>query len=378
MSDLPTAEQSQRFESYGPVGIPISGGRRPRGTAIRYGSRGEADNAKLLVKAAREEHCAADSMRSAAGQQIAAEIRAIQGWRKTMEDRHAIVLRYSPLPDSVRWPDEVEGFIGVYDGHNGTAAAEFCSSHMHRIIFEELDRSRQPHPTSPRAGDRSASPTFSDVRYIEASLERAFQRCDDEFRLASRGEAGDSGTTVACAVISPTWIALATLGDARCGLRLTDGTCVALESDHRPPVNEPEARRVLATGATVENGRVNGMLSVSRAIGDFAFKPIDAPPARHPVITRPDVAIVPVVPGGPQPHVLVLGCDGVWEQLNVADVARRLAESSIGCLSTVLQSCCAMNQPLTETGAMLHGADNVTLGAAVFADACTATTVPAQ
>lgn len=44
-----------------------------------------------------------------------------------------------------------------------------------------------------------------------------------------------------------------------------------LSDDHKPE-NEDELIRIEAAGMDVSDGRVNGKLSLSRAIGDLAFK----------------------------------------------------------------------------------------------------------
>ena len=41
--------------------------------------------------------------------------------------------------------------------------------------------------------------------------------------------------------------------------------------DHKPDVVS-ERKRVIAAGAHVEDGRVNGVIAVSRAIGDWEYK----------------------------------------------------------------------------------------------------------
>ena len=44
-----------------------------------------------------------------------------------------------------------------------------------------------------------------------------------------------------------------------------------LSKDHKPDDVE-ERKRIIAANGFVENNRVNGMLALSRALGDFEYK----------------------------------------------------------------------------------------------------------
>ena len=63
----------------------------------------------------------------------------------------------------------------------------------------------------------------------------------------------------------------ANVGDSRTVIA-ENGTAVALSTDHKPTV-PAEKDRVLGAGGEIKgNGRVNGALAMTRAIGDFALK----------------------------------------------------------------------------------------------------------
>ena len=76
-----------------------------------------------------------------------------------------------------------------------------------------------------------------------------------------------------------------------------------------------ELQRIEKAGSTVnEEGRINGNLNLSRAIGDLFYKRNDRLPPKEQAITAfPDVT---VNPSTPKTDFLVAGCDGIWESHN--------------------------------------------------------------
>ena len=63
---------------------------------------------------------------------------------------------------------------------------------------------------------------------------------------------------------------VANLGDSRCVLS-RDSIAFDLTIDHKPD-NQSETERIIKAGGYIEDGRVCGNLSLSRALGDHEFK----------------------------------------------------------------------------------------------------------
>jgi serine/threonine protein phosphatase PrpC len=79
-----------------------------------------------------------------------------------------------------------------------------------------------------------------------------------------------TGCTATCAIITPDKVICANSGDSRTVLS-KKGTAIELSQDHKPD-NLEEKNRIEAAGGFVEESRVKGVLSLSRAIGDLEYK----------------------------------------------------------------------------------------------------------
>jgi serine/threonine protein phosphatase PrpC len=114
-----------------------------------------------------------------------------------------------------------------------------------------------------------------------------------------------SGTAAATLYIHRGRFLAANAGDVR--IVIGDGRHVReLTVDHRPDLPEEKARIEALGGRTVllDVARVQGMLAMSRALGDAALKPY--------VIAEPRITEGTL---GKSNDVAVLACDGVWDVL---------------------------------------------------------------
>lgn len=225
------------------------------------------------------------------------------GKRPTMEDR---MVTYG----SYRGDTESELFA-IFDGHGGRAASDYAADNINRILSEHLQQQKTP--------EEAFKLTFTQINT---------QLTPWPF----------IGTTAACAYIHKSHVYIANVGDSRVVLgRMVKQTPIVHENndndqdntqtttttttttsnetkvtiqtkrltfDHRP-VEDSERSRITNAGGTVLNGRVNGMLAVSRALGDSFLTPY--------VIPEPYQSSFEITS---EDKFLILACDGVWDLIS--------------------------------------------------------------
>lgn len=79
-----------------------------------------------------------------------------------------------------------------------------------------------------------------------------------------------TGCTACVVLLTKDSIICANSGDSRCVLN-RNGQAIEMSEDHKPD-NEGERKRIEQAGGFVEEGRVRGVLSLSRALGDLEYK----------------------------------------------------------------------------------------------------------
>ena len=199
------------------------------------------------------------------------------GLRPSMEDAHAI------------FDMQEEGLFSaeVYDGHSGKAAA-YAASEILTPHFLSLLRSEGSKQADERRPDRDL-------------LREAYLAADSY--ITDRGI--QSGTAAATFHIIGDRFLAANAGDSRVIIG-TRRNAVQLTFDHKPDV-PAERSRIESLGGRVITyvvPRVQGMLAMSRALGDPVLKPYVSPEPR-------------IVEGllGSENDFAVIACDGVWDVL---------------------------------------------------------------
>ncbi|XP_049866905.1 uncharacterized protein LOC126367438 isoform X2 [Pectinophora gossypiella] len=157
----------------------------------------------------------------------------------------------------------------------------------------------------------------------EAEEEEEEEECDssdeDGDELSLTEEPGnDSGCTAVVALLKGNELYVANAGDSRC-IICRDGKAIDMSIDHKPE-DTPELERITKAGGKVSNdGRINGGLNLSRAIGDHSYKQNKDLDAKEQMITAlPDVKTLTIDPVKDQ--FMVLACDGIWNFMSSQDV----------------------------------------------------------
>jgi len=193
-------------------------------------------------------------------------------FRRTMEDAHIYFDGFGKQPH--------QGYFAVYDGHGGRQAVEFIHNTLHINVEEEVMK---------QSGK------------VVHALERSFLRTDEQ--LKQKGILFP-GTCATVALIQQNaegkMLYTANVGDTRVILNRS-GTAIRLTKDDKPTDPE-EIQRIKDAGGFIANARVNGLLAVTRSLGNIQMKQhvISTPHTMETKLTDED-------------KFLIIACDGVWD-----------------------------------------------------------------
>ncbi|XP_058482505.1 protein phosphatase 1E isoform X2 [Solea solea] len=219
-------------------------------------------------------------------------IHAIKNMRRKMEDRHVIIPDFNSLFNIQ--DQEEQAFFAVFDGHGGVDAAIYAANHLHVNLVHEESFSQDP----------------------SEALCRAFKVTDERFVKKAKRENLRCGTTGVVTFLRGQMLHVAWLGDSQV-MMVRRGQVVELMKPHKPD-REDEKLRIEALGGCViwfGTWRVNGSLSVSRAIGDSEHKPYISGDADH-----CDVSL-----DGTEDY-LILACDGFWDTVSPDEALRVVSD----------------------------------------------------
>jgi len=185
-------------------------------------------------------------------------------------------------------------WLAVFDGHGGDKASQYCADWLSSYV-----RNEDCFPFD-----------------LGFAMKKAFTNIDEDFI-----NTGYPDGTTACAVslVGGKRIICANAGDSRAIVVRKDGSVVRVSRDHKPGMPD-ETKRITELGGRViywGRWRVEGLLAVSRAIGDASLKPY--------VTSNPEVCEYDV---GPDDWFLIISSDGVWDVLDNEEAAHVVIATS--------------------------------------------------
>lgn len=296
--------------------------------------------------------------------------------RRTMEDTHAYLYNFLSTPAPALTSDQssqnrgslaessrsglsglsnkavVEtdnGYFAIFDGHAGTFAADWCGKKVH-ILLEDIIRK---HPNTPIPELLDMTFTSVDQQLEKLPLKNsgctavtAVLRWED--RIPNSGSATGS-TSLAPAAAQAVKdepkkepeaeeaelrktatrqrvLYTANVGDARIVL-CRNGKALRLSYDHKGS-DENEGKRIAGAGGLILNNRVNGVLAVTRALGDAYMKDlVTGHPYTTETVIQPDID-----------EFLILACDGVSQFMHKLGLQLRHVLTKYLALGRLLRS----------------------------------------
>ncbi|KAI1094393.1 PP2C-domain-containing protein [Rostrohypoxylon terebratum] len=326
--------------------------------------------------------------------------------RRTMEDTHAFLYNFLHTPAPQLIPDcanksqksqkstseegdrqsesgsqemvETDnGYFAIFDGHAGTFAADWCGKKLH-LILEETIR-RNPNVPIPELLDQTFTsvdaqlemlplknsgctaaiavlrwedrvPSSSSATGSQAIAPAAAAATKAEASKVKDGKSESANTNnvipesaharLKSAAVRQRVLYTANVGDARIIL-CRAGKALRLSYDHKGS-DENEGKRIANAGGLILNNRVNGVLAVTRALGDTYMKDLVT---GHPYTT--ETVIQPEVD-----EFIIIACDGLWDvcsdqdavdlirdEQNPVTASKKLVDHALARFSTDNLSC---------------------------------------
>ncbi|KAI9068257.1 protein serine/threonine phosphatase 2C [Trametes sanguinea] len=245
---------------------------------------------------------------------------SMKGPRDSMEDAHSIVVPFAGVHG--------QGLFAIFDGHGGKKAAKWCSRNFPRCLlgalrenksaevvdalkaaFQDADAQlEQQWAESDGKMDSGTTAVVAFLRVEDASGEQSFLPSDyDPLGTAvpsARGStikrSGSDDVFTPPANACSRVLYCANVGDARAVL-CRGGKAARLTYDHTTQ-DKKEVERIENEGGVISEGRVDGRLIPTRALGDAEYNQyvIGTPYTTEMEITKKD-------------EFVILACDGLWD-----------------------------------------------------------------
>jgi protein phosphatase PTC1 len=258
----------------------------------------------------------------------------------------------APTPSSLEMMETDNGYFAIFDGHAGTFAADWCGKKLHIILEETIRKNpntpipelldqtftvvdeqleklplknsgctavtavlrwedRIPNSQSATGSTALAPATIAAVKASDEAAKGEDKGGDSGVDMSKSSSANPASSAASLTNSEATHARLRTtasrqrvlytanVGDARIVL-CRNGKALRLSYDHKGS-DENEGKRIANAGGLILNNRVNGVLAVTRALGDSYMKDlVTGHPYTTETVIQPDID-----------EFIILACDGV-------------------------------------------------------------------
>ena len=219
----------------------------------------------------------------------------------------------------------------IFDGHNGEECAQICSREIDEIVSHEYSlfidsfQSELLHLNNSNKNDDSNT-TENEQRkiqekemkekMIQETMKRIMKTLDEKVKKEKKEESGscaliciiDSTATTKTIIMSNVGDSIGMIYSTECEMK------EKMSEEHRITMKGEKERIEKSGGYIGNNGRVNGMVMVTRAIGDFFLKEL--------LISEPFTRIIE---SRKEEHqYVVMGCDGLTDFMTSEEIGKEL------------------------------------------------------
>lgn len=221
-----------------------------------------------------------------------------KGMRRQMEDEHLICASLREQCPSLSKERDFALFA-IFDGHGGKQVAGFIKTYLAVELGNAFNS--EDGPKDEKLSDKK----------LKKAIEATFQRLDS--RVATELTGCYDGCTAVVLLVNESVTICANLGDSMaylCRIKDEDIQAIPLQMRQHKCWMMKEKERILRSGGAVENGRINGVLEVSRAFGDITLK-------KYGVLCTPEYMKFRVERD--KDEFVLLGCDAFWNAWSAAE-----------------------------------------------------------
>jgi len=248
---------------------------------------------------------------------------SVKGPRPMNEDEYTVVEHVNEFIGLDKDGDRIS-FFGVYDGHCGKYTSLFIRSQIHYKVCR--------HSSFPNEIEDAIKDSVMEIDGLVNEVQAR-----DDFACGS--------TALSVWVRNNEELIVANVGDCR-GFISRGGKPIEISEPHHPSRPDEKARIESSGGAIVKRGvwRVNGVLAVSRSVGDNNMKKF--------VIADPEITRFKIKS---EDEFVVIASDGLWDVMKPEESIQMIEET---CKNMGRKFVC---QALCDAALSRESKDNVTV-----------------